>query len=143
MTVASILKIKGSSVVAVQPGNRLNEVAKVLREKRIGAVVVLGPDRRVVGILSERDIIGALAEAGGHALERPAHDFMTADVKTCAPSDSIGHVMEVMTKGRFRHLPVIDNGELVGLVSIGDVVKRRLDEAALEADSLKRYIAAG
>jgi len=143
MTVASILKIKGGNVVAVQPGNRLSEVAKVLREKRIGAVLVLGPDRRVVGILSERDIIAALAQAGAQALERPVHDFMTVEVKTCSSADSIGHVMEVMTKGRFRHLPVVDNGELVGLVSIGDVVKRRLDEAALEADSLKRYIAAG
>src|SRR5262245_36349461 len=114
MTVASILKQKGHEVVAVQPGQRLSEVAKVLRENRIGAVVVLGAGRRVVGILSERDIVTAIAEAGHTALDRPVNDFMTTQVNTCRLSDSIEHVMEVMTNGRFRHLPVVDNGELLG-----------------------------
>lgn len=143
MTVASVLKHKGNTVVAVQPGNSLQEAARVLREKRIGAVVVLGAGRRVVGILSERDIITAIAEAGHSSLDCPINDFMTCEVKTCRLDDSIQRVMEVMTNGRFRHMPVVENGELVGLISIGDVVKRRLDEAALETDSLKRYIAAG
>lgn len=143
MTVASVLKHKGNTVVAIQPGISLQEAARVLREKRIGAVVVLGAGRRVVGILSERDIITAIAEAGHSSLDCPVNDFMTAEVKTCRLEDSIQRVMEVMTNGRFRHMPVVENGELVGLVSIGDVVKRRLDEAALETDSLKRYIAAG
>lgn len=141
MTVASILKSKGTEVVWVQPGARLREAAKLLCERRIGAAVVLGPGRRVLGILSERDIVKAVAQAGSAALEAPVNDFMTQGVQTCRPSDSIERVMEVMTNGRFRHLPVMEGGELRGIISIGDVVKRRIDDAQHEADALKRYIA--
>lgn len=141
MTVASILKSKGMEVETVQPGTRLRDAAKLLSERRIGAAVVLGPGRRVMGVLSERDIVMALAQSGSVALEAPVNDFMAVNVKTCRPADSIAHVMEVMTNGRFRHLPVMDAGALVGIISIGDVVKRRIDDAEHEADALKRYIA--
>lgn len=142
MTVASILKSKGTEVVSVQPGTRLRDAAKLLSDQRIGAAIVLGPGRRVLGILSERDIVKALAESGPVALDAPVNDFMTVNVQTCRPSDSIARVMEVMTNGRFRHLPVMISGELSGIISIGDVVKRRIDDAEHEADALKRYIVA-
>jgi CBS domain-containing protein len=141
MTVASILKSKGSEVITVQPGTRLRDAAKLLSEKRIGAALVLGPGRRLLGILSERDIVKAVAQSGSAALDAPVNDFMTQNVQTCRRADSIARVMEVMTNSRFRHLPVIESGELVGIVSIGDVVKRRIDDAEHEADALKRYIA--
>src|SRR5262245_16934812 len=121
MTVASILKAKGSNVVALQPGTRLAEAARILHQHRIGAVLITGPGARILGILSERDIVTALATTGAPALDCPINDFMTADVRSCRPSDSIERVMELMTKGRFRHLPVVDDGQLLGIISIGDV----------------------
>jgi CBS domain-containing protein len=143
MTVASILKTKGSNVVTVQPGQRLLEASRVLHQHRIGAALVLGPGNRVLGVLSERDIVRAVAENGTAALDCPINDFMTTNVKTCRPSDSIEWVMEVMTKSRFRHMPVVEDGQLLGIVSIGDVVKRRIDDTEHEAEALKRYIVAG
>jgi CBS domain-containing protein len=141
MTVASILKSKGTEVVHVQPGTRLRDAAALLCQRRIGAAVVFGPGRRVMGVLSERDIVRAIAESGSAALDAPVNDFMTTNVQTCRPSDSIERVMEVMTNGRFRHLPVLDGGEIAGIISIGDVVKRRIDDTQHEAEALKRYIA--
>lgn len=143
MTVASILKTKGSSVVTIQRGHRMREAAKLLTEQRIGAVIVVGPEERVVGILSERDIVGALAATGAGALDSAIDEFMSTDVRVCQPDDSIERVMQVMTSGRCRHLPVIDDGKLIGIVSIGDVVKRRIDDTEHEAEALKRYIVAG
>jgi CBS domain-containing protein len=143
MTVGSILKTKGSNVVTLQPGTRLGEAARLLHQHRIGAVLVMGPGARILGILSERDVVAALATAGVPALDCPINDFMTADVRTCRASDSIERVMELMTKGRFRHLPVVEDGQLLGIVSIGDVVKRRIDDTEHEAEALKRYIVAG
>ena len=143
MTVASILKAKGSNVVTVQPGQRLIDVSRTLHQHRIGAALVLGPQNRVLGVLSERDIVRAIAERGAAALEAVIDDFMTTNVRTCRPSDSIEWVMEVMTKSRFRHMPVVEDGQLLGIISIGDVVKRRIDDTEHEAEALKRYIAAG
>jgi CBS domain-containing protein len=143
MTVASILKSKGSNVVTIQPGQRMLEVSRILHQHRIGAALVLGPGNRVMGVLSERDIVRAMAEIGGAALEAPVNDFMTTNVRTCRPSDSIEWVMEVMTKSRFRHMPVVEDGQLLGIISIGDVVNRRIDDTEHEAEALKRYIVAG
>ena len=143
MTVASVLKSKGTNVVTIQPGHRLSEAARMLHQHRIGALLVMGAGNRVLGILSERDVVSAVAATGAAALECPVNDFMTTSVRTCRPSDSIEWVMEVMTKGRFRHLPVVEDGQLLGIISIGDVVKRRIDDSEHEAEALKRYIVAG
>lgn len=142
MTVASILKVKGSDVVTVQGGSRVVEAVRLLVEHRIGAALVVGPDKSVAGIFSERDLAKAIAEHGATALERPVRDLMTCNVHSCRPSDSIEYVMTIMTEGRFRHLPVIDQGKLVGIVSIGDVVKRRIDAAETDVEALRHYIAA-
>lgn len=140
MTVALILKSKGSDVISVKPDNALSSVIETLSSKRIGAVLVLHDDQRVAGVLSERDVVRALAKHGADALAMPASSFMTAEVVSARPSDSIGRVMEKMTHGRFRHLPILDDGHLVGIVSIGDVVKKRIDEAEHEAQALREYV---
>ncbi len=142
MTVASILKAKGANVVTIQPGTLIREAVRLLQAQKIGAVIVLGPGRRILGILSERDIVAALAKVGGAALDASVDDHMTTAIQSCRPEDSIAHVMEIMTHGRFRHVPVMDGGNLVGIVSIGDVVKRRIDDAQHETEALKRYIVA-
>ncbi len=142
MTVASILKHKGGEVVTIDKGYSIIDVARLLREKRIGAVVVIGPNNRLEGILSERDVVIAVAEYGGSALERSVADLMTTNVRSCRLADSIEHVMGVMTDGRFRHLPVIEQGKLVGIVSFGDVVKRRIMDVETNVEALRQYIAA-
>jgi CBS domain-containing protein len=111
-----------------------------LAERKIGALVVTGPDRRFVGILSERDIVQELAEHGPAALDLPLTEVMTRKVMTCNPSDTISSLMGQMTQGKFRHLPVVDQGKLVGIVSIGDVVKHRLEEMEREQSALRDYI---
>ena len=113
---------------------------KLLAERRIGAVVILGADRRIVGILSERDIVRALAERGPAALHEPVGQVMTRDVKTCSEDDTIESLMGHMTTGRFRHMPVVEQGKLVGIVSIGDVVKNCVEEIEREAAALRDYI---
>jgi CBS domain-containing protein len=143
MNVAAILKTKGRSVATVRPDTLLDEVTKKLAGRRIGAVVVLGAGGRVDGILSERDIIRALADHGAAALEMPAAAIMTRDVITCAETDTIDQVMSTMTAGRFRHLPVVSDDALVGIVSIGDVVKNHIAEVEMEASALKTYLVAG
>jgi CBS domain-containing protein len=140
MTVKAILAAKGGEVVTIDPTMNLAAAAKVLAERRIGALVVTGADRRVVGILSERDIVQALAEHGAAALDLPLSAVMTRRVMTCAPSDTISSLMERMTEGKFRHLPVLEQGKLAGIVSIGDVVKRRLQEMEREQSALRDYI---
>ena len=142
MTVASILKTKGSNVVTVQGGSRVIEAVRLLSEHRIGAAVVVSADKAVAGIFSERDLAKAVAEHGASALDRPVRDLMTTNVRSCRPSDSIEHVMAMMTEGRFRHLPVLEHGKLLGIVSIGDVVKRRIDAAEMDVEALRQYIAA-
>jgi len=143
MFVSDILSQKGGLVFSVTPATPMAEVSKQLSVRRIGSVLVLNEASSVVGIVSERDLVRALAAHGPKALELEARQIMTRDVVTCDPDDSIDEVMQAMTNGRFRHLPVVHRGELLGLVSIGDVVKARLEEAQHEAEALKAYIVAG
>ena len=143
MFVSDILSQKGGTVFTVTPGTSVAQVSQQLSDRRIGSVLVLGGDGAVAGIVSERDLVRALASHGAKALELEVRQVMTRDVVTCDPDDSIDQVMEIMTRGRFRHLPVVRHGELLGLVSIGDVVKSRLEETRHETEALKAYIVAG
>jgi CBS domain-containing protein len=143
MFVSDILSQKGGLVFSVTAGTSVAEVAQQLSVRRIGSVLVLNDESSVLGIVSERDLVRALATQGAKALELEAQQVMTREVVTCDPDDSIDEVMQTMTSGRFRHLPVVRHGELLGLVSIGDVVKARLEEATHEAEALKAYIVAG
>jgi CBS domain-containing protein len=140
MSVAWIINEKGRDVVTVAPEVSLAEVAAILSEKRIGAVLVTEKGA-IRGIVSERDIVRALAKHGAEALRKLAVECMTARVITCRPEDTINDVMQKMTSGRFRHLPVVENGKLAGIVSIGDVVKWRIEEVVREADQIREYIA--
>lgn len=140
MTVSTILAAKGRDVVTIEPGASLGDAAKLLSAKRIGAALVLGADFRLVGIVSERDIVRALAECGATALDEPLSKVMTRNVETCNESETIGNIMERMTTGKFRHVPVVDRGRLVGIVSIGDVVKHRLQEMERESAAMRDYI---
>ena len=142
MHVAAILNEKGRAVETVTASMSLAHVAERLTAHRIGAVVVCGPEGEVAGIVSERDIVRMLARHGGSALARTAGDAMTRDVVTASEADTIDELMVRMTKGRFRHLPVVEAGRLVGIVSIGDVVKHRVAEVELEASAMRDYIAA-
>jgi CBS domain-containing protein len=140
MTVKAILEAKGGSVITIEPTASLEEAAKILAERRIGALVVTGPEQRVVGIISERDIVAMLAARGCHALDVPLTAVMTRKVTTCSPSDTISTIMERMTAGKFRHVPVVEEGRLTGIISIGDVVKHRLQEMENEQNALRDYI---
>ena len=140
MTISIILASKGREVVTIAPSASLASAVGLLVEKRIGAVLILGADRRVVGILSERDVVCALAERGAGALEEPVSQTMTRKVSTCNENESVLNIMERMTEGRSRHVPVVDQGELVGIVSIGDVVKHRLHEMERDSTAMHDYI---
>jgi len=140
MTVSTILAAKGRDVVTIEPSASLAAAAKLLAEKRIGAVLILGADGRIGGILSERDIIHALAERGTGALDEPVSGTMTRKVSTCTESETVSSIMERMTAGKFRHVPVVDQGRLVGMVSIGDVVKHRLHAMERDSAAMHDYI---
>ena len=140
MIVKAILSAKGGDVISIDPTATLDTAVKTLAEHKIGALLVLGPDRRVIGILSERDIVRALAERGAGVLLEPLAQVMTRKVVTCSESDSVGVLMERMTTGKFRHLPVIEDERVIGVVSIGDVVKHRLQEIEQESAALRDYI---
>ncbi|GJD97229.1 CBS domain-containing protein [Methylobacterium iners] len=140
MTVARILAEKGRSVVTIEPGRSLDEAVHLLAEKSIGAVVVSDGSGAVLGILSERDIMRALAHKGAAALDAPVSAHMTTAVTSCERSASVEEVMHLMTDGRFRHVPVIEDGRLAGLVSIGDVVKRRIAAVEAEHQAMRDYI---
>jgi CBS domain-containing protein len=140
MTVKAILSVKGTEVLTIEPTTSLAAAAKVLAERKIGALVVTGPDQRVIGIVSERDIVQELAAHGPAALDLALTEVMTRKVTTCSASDTISSVMERMTAGKFRHLPVLEQGRLAGIVSIGDVVKHRLQEMEREQSALRDYI---
>lgn len=141
MNVEQLLSGKGREVISVQPHRTLAEAIRTLSEKRIGAVVVMGADGALVGILSERDIIRALGEQGGAALESAVSRSMTSKVVTCRPQTSVDELMEIMTMGRFRHVPVVENGRVAGIVSIGDVVKHRVAAIEAESQAMRDYIA--
>jgi CBS domain-containing protein len=141
MTVRAILTLKGRECVTIAPDATLTEAAKLLAKHRIGALVITGPERRVVGILSERDIVARLAGQGEAALRESVGSAMTREVVTCGEDETIPDLMQRMTGGRFRHVPVVERGQLVGIVSIGDVVKHRLAELEREHDALREYIA--
>jgi len=143
MFVSDILAQKGGLVFSVTPGTSVAQISQQLSTRRIGSVLVLDDDSSVAGIVSERDLVRAFASHGAKAMELEARHVMTRDVVTCDPDDSIDQVMQTMTSGRFRHLPVVRHGELLGLVSIGDVVKARLEETKHETEALKAYIVAG
>jgi CBS domain-containing protein len=140
MTVKAVLSRKGTSVTTVEPTAALNVAIKVLSDKRIGALVVTGAEARVVGIISERDIVRALSQQGAQALDRPVAEFMTRNVVTCSERDTIADLMERMTEGKFRHIPVVEQGRLAGIVSIGDIVKRRVEELEHDGEALQDYI---
>ncbi|MBD3848165.1 CBS domain-containing protein [Bosea sp. OAE752] len=141
MNVEQLLSGKGREVISVQPHRTLAEAVRVLSERRIGAVVVMGADGTLVGILSERDIVRALGKEGAAALESAVSRAMTAKVVTCRPQTSVDELMEIMTTGRFRHVPVIENGRVAGIVSIGDVVKHRVAAIEAESKAMRDYIA--
>jgi len=138
--VSSVLRHKGHHVVTVTPDQTVLSVAKMLTVNRIGATPVINHEGRLVGIISERDIVRGLSENGASALTLPAELLMTREVTTCLPADPLVDLMGVMTNRRIRHLPVIEDGSLHGIVSIGDVVKQRLDEVQFEVEELRRYI---
>ncbi len=140
MTVAHILGDKGREIISTQPHRTLDEAAKLLVEKRIGAVLVLDDDGALLGILSERDIIRAIGQGGSAALAKPVSGYMTAKVVTCTSETRVNEVMQIMTAGRFRHVPVLDGTRVSGIVSIGDVVKRRVAEMEAESSAMRDYI---
>ena len=142
MNVATILKQKGSDIVWVGPDANLQEAVRMLAEKRIGSALVLDKDLKILGIVSERDIVRALAARGPACLQMPVASVMTSSVSTCRASDTIDQLMSQMTTGRFRHVPVVEDGRLLGIVSIGDVVKLRIAETELEVTAIRDYIAA-
>jgi CBS domain-containing protein len=142
MTIAAMLKHKGNDVASVRPEATIADVVEVLAARRIGAVLVQDPDRTTLGILSERDIVRGMAQWGKETLDMPAERLMTRAIQTASPGTTIDKAMEIMTAGRFRHLPVLEHGRLVGIVSIGDVVNAKLRDQANEMDNLKAYIAA-
>lgn len=141
MNVDQILLLKGRNVVSIEIERTLGEAARLLTERRIGAVVVVDGKRPVSGILSERDIVKAIAAHGAQALDEPVSRFMTGLVVTCTGRHSINELMELMTQQKFRHVPVVESGELVGIISIGDVVKQRVEEIEAESQAIKEYIA--
>ncbi|WP_404861957.1 CBS domain-containing protein [Georhizobium sp. MAB10] len=141
MTVRIILEEKGRDVTTVGRETTLMEAARVLTQQKIGAVVVVDPDRQILGILSERDIVRAIAERGRDVMDQDVASVMTRKVVQCREESSINEVMEIMTNGRFRHLPVAVDGRLAGIISIGDVVRRRIQDVEREAEDMKAYIA--
>lgn len=141
MTVAKILKSKGSDeVVTVKPGSSVADAARVLSDKRIGSVVVSADGRVALGILSERDIVREIGRRGPGCLNETVDEMMTAKLVTCTLEERAQDILTTMTSGRFRHMPVVEGGRMVGLITIGDVVKFRLDELAMEKDALEGMI---
>jgi len=139
MTVRAVLDTKGHQVITVSPDAKLSAAVKILSERRIGAVLVM-TNQRIDGILSERDVVRVLGERGAGVLDEPVRSVMTAKVITCREADTVAAIMEVMTTGKFRHLPVVENSRLVGLISIGDVVKWRVAEFERDHEALQDYI---
>ncbi len=140
MTVASILKSKGNAVYTIDGRRKLADAAVLLAERKVGAVVVVDDANSICGILGEREIVAAIAQHGAPVLTHPVHDHMVRDIVICKRSDSTEHLMSVMTSSRLRHVPVVEGGLLLGIVSIGDIVKRRIADTEFEAKALHDYI---
>lgn len=141
MTVAAILAEKGRRVVTLKPEDSLAEVVRTLAANKIGALILTNAEDRIAGIISERDVVRALGIEGGAALASPSRTYMSGHVVTCREEDTVDAVMERMTAGRFRHMPVVKHERLVGVVSIGDVVKHKIEKAEREAAEIRAYIA--
>ena len=142
MHISDILNTKGTEVIATGPAETVAATARLLNYQRIGAVLVRDAKDNVIGVISERDIIRGIAVNGARALDMEVRELMTREVISCKPTDTISEVMRVMTTRRFRHLPVMEDGALKGMISIGDVVKYRLDETELETRVLRDYVIA-
>ncbi len=140
MNVKAILAAKGGDIFSIEPTADLAAAAKLLSTHRIGAIIIRGAGGRLAGVLSERDIVRAVSEHGIDALSISVGQMMTRNVMTCGESDSIADLMERMTSGKFRHMPVLRDGQLIGVVSIGDVVKQRVEEIERDTDALRDYI---
>lgn len=143
MNIGQILKAKGRAVATARPDTSLLEIANKLAQKKIGAIVIVGDKGDVVGIISERDIIRKLGERGPSVLNEPVTETMTANVISCQETSTLDELMEIMTQGRFRHVPVIEDGALVGIVSIGDVVKNHIAEVEMEVTAMRGYFVTG
>lgn len=140
MRVADLLKNKGDNIISIPAECSVAEAVKVLCDNKIGAAVVLDKEGNLAGILSERDLCRGLGAEGASLLDQPATSLMTAEVMTCTPDDTVDAIMRTMTEGRFRHMPVMKNGQLCGVISIGDVVKSRIDDLEHEANAMRQYI---
>lgn len=143
MNVATILKAKGRAVSTARPDTSVLDVCAKLGTKKIGAIVIVGEHGRVAGIISERDVIRTLAERGGAALSLPVSEVMTRTVVSCHETTTLDELMGMMTQGRFRHIPVLDDEALVGIISIGDVVKHHIAEVEMEVSAMRGYLATG
>lgn len=143
MIIGNILKVKGRTVSTARPDDTVQEIASRLAQRKIGAIVIVGDGGAVVGIISERDLIRVIAQHGSKALLMPVSEVMTRDVVVCTEKTTVDEIMEQMTQGRFRHLPVIEDGRLVGIVSIGDIVKHHIAEVELEVSAMRGYFATG
>ena len=141
MFVSDILKSKGSNICSVTPEQPVGDALAIMMQHRIGAVLVVDSGGGIAGILSERDLVRAMSKNGKAVFDKRVGDLMTTPVITCSPKDPVGAIEGMMTAQRFRHVPVVEDGKLVGIVSIGDVVKHRIEEAEAEVDALRRYIA--
>lgn len=143
MNVAAILKSKGRAVATAKPEVTLLEISQKLAQKKIGAIIIVGEAGKLSGIISERDVIRAISEHGAEALKLPVSKVMTKTVIRCMESSVLDELMEIMTKGRFRHLPVVEDDKLVGIVSIGDIVKHHIAEVEMEVTAMRGYLATG
>lgn len=143
MNVNTILNVKGGDVVTVSTSTPILEVTKTLAKFGIGSIVVTNEDGTLAGIVSERDVVRAIAHMGVDVTNEPVSEIMTENIVTCDRNDSVDKIMGIMTSKRFRHMPVVEEGKLKGIVSIGDVVQQRIAEAELEANAMRSYIATG
>jgi CBS domain-containing protein len=143
MNIAAILKAKGREVATLPPQTSLEAAARFLTDRGIGSAVVVDAKHHILGIISERDIVRAIALGGAGRLEAPVSEVMTTPVHTAREADTIDYVMALMTQRRFRHVPIVEGKDLVGIVSIGDVVKMRIAEAEMEAEAMRSYITSG
>jgi CBS domain-containing protein len=140
MRISDLLRRKGNLVVSIRPDQTVTELLDLLAEHGVGALIVSADGEKLDGIVSERDVVRRLQKYGPDLLQAPVSDIMTSQVRTCPPDMDLDDLMRLMTEGRFRHVPVVDEGRLIGIVSIGDVVKHRIDELQSERDQLTAYI---